>query len=355
MITNELKSLIERYCMGKEPTDAQMDEIMDKALQENADFQEVVALIEEMKNKVQAVVTYTLTLTEVTNPMMAMLTARAVLGWDSAQSRENFAKLPIVVKTTTNQDEASEIYEKLSRGGMVIEPNAVEGVAESSAGDMRTAINSSPYSKLPMDKIRAAARANYPNRKIKALAVATLKISETIQERDPDAEDPDYPTLDEAEVAYMVHPSEFDSSVSKYASPIHFLFMKDGVPIVAVVAVTSGGFLTNNVLYTADACRKNNIGYMRVYATGAYADWIDGGYSEISDEPVTEKTIRFCKDWLVGKINDYLNDREKAEAETQAARDRASERGWGRWMRRRSWDQIVSDHSSFYDDDDDDE
>ena len=130
MITAELKSLIDKYCMGKEPTDAQMDEIMDKAVQVNADFQEVAAFIEEMKNKVQTVVTYTLTLTEVTNQMMAMITARAVLGWDSAQSRENFANLPMVVKTTTNQDEASEIYEKLSRGGMVIEPNAVEGTAQ---------------------------------------------------------------------------------------------------------------------------------------------------------------------------------------------------------------------------------
>ena len=352
MITNELKSLIERYCMGKEPTDAQMDEIMDKALQENADFQEVAALIDEMKNKVQSVVTYTLTLTEVTNPMMAMLTARAVLGWDSAQSRENFAKLPIVVKTTTNQDEASEIYEKLSRGGMIVEPNAVEGVAESSAGNMRAAINSSPYSKLPMDKIRAAANASYPKPSLKALAVATLKIAETIQERDPDAEDPDYPTLDEAEVAYMVHPSEFDPNVNKNAFPINFLFMKDGVPIVAVVAVTSGNFLHPNLVKTADACRKNNIGYMRVYATGDYADWIDGGYngySEITGEPVTEETVKFCKDWLVGKINGYLDDREKAEAETQAARDRSWKRGIGRWMQhRRSWNQIVSEHSDDY-------
>ena len=131
MIQNELKSLIEKYCMGKEPTDAQMDEIMDKTVQVNADFQEVVAFIEEMKSKVQTIMTYTLTLTEISNPMVAMMTARAVLGWDSAQSRDNFANLPMVVKTTTSQEEASEIYEKLSHGGMVIEPNAVEGTDDS--------------------------------------------------------------------------------------------------------------------------------------------------------------------------------------------------------------------------------
>lgn len=152
----------------------------------------------------------------------------------------------------------------------------------------------SEVSKLPMEEIRKAAKKKYPKESLKALAVAALKIAEVIQERLPDAD-----------VSYMVHPSEFDPSVNSEALPIHFLFKKNGKPVVAVVAVTSNGYRTPRVFETADACENNGIGYVRVYADGSYADWITG-YSKFTNAPVSQESIEFCKDWLVDEINRYL-------------------------------------------------
>lgn len=140
---------------------------------------------------------------------------------------------------------------------------------------------------LPMDDIRKAAKASYPKKSLKTLAVAALKIAEVIQERLPDTE-----------VSYMVHPSEFDSDVQKDALPIHFLFTKDGVPKVAVVAVTENGYRTPLVLETAAACEGNGIEYVRVYADGCYADWMEND--------ADSDTIEFCKNWLVQKICNNL-------------------------------------------------
>ena len=50
MLTKDLKSLIDKYCMGKEPTDAQLDQIMDLAISLNADSLEVANYIEEKQN-----------------------------------------------------------------------------------------------------------------------------------------------------------------------------------------------------------------------------------------------------------------------------------------------------------------
>ena len=50
MLTKELKSLIDKYCMGKEPTDAQLDQIMDLSISLNADSLEVANYIEEKQN-----------------------------------------------------------------------------------------------------------------------------------------------------------------------------------------------------------------------------------------------------------------------------------------------------------------
>ena len=149
-------------------------------------------------------------------------------------------------------------------------------------------------SKLPMEEIRMAAKRKYPKDSLKALAVAALKIAEVIQERLPNAD-----------VSYMVHPSEFDPSVNNEALPIHFLFKKNGNPVVAVVAVTSNGYRTPKVLETANACENNGIGYVRVYADGSYADWITG-YSKFTNAPVSQESIEFCKDWLVDEIKRYL-------------------------------------------------
>lgn len=156
--------------------------------------------------------------------------------------------------------------------------------------------------KLPMDEIRKAANASYPKESLKSLAVAALKIAEVIEKRLPDAD-----------VSYMVYPSEFDPSVNKAALPIHFLFKKDGNPVVAVVVVTSNGYNATHVIETADACENNGIGYVRVFADGYYADWIQGWKMKslskspwFVKEPVSQETIDFCKEWLVDKISEYL-------------------------------------------------
>ena len=50
MIPNKLKKLIEKYCMGLNPTDSQLDEIMNLAIELSADSNEVAAYIEKMQN-----------------------------------------------------------------------------------------------------------------------------------------------------------------------------------------------------------------------------------------------------------------------------------------------------------------
>ena len=155
-------------------------------------------------------------------------------------------------------------------------------------------------SQLPMDKIRKAAEASYPKETLKALAVAALKIAEVIQERLPNAD-----------VSYMVHPSAFDATCSPDALPIHFLFKKNGKPKVAVVAVTQNGYKATHVQETATCCKKNGIAYVKVYANGTFADWIQGWseftpYNSENHGPVSEETIAFCKNWLVEQITEYL-------------------------------------------------
>ena len=159
---------------------------------------------------------------------------------------------------------------------------------------------SGALNKLPMCEIRKAAEESYSKESLKAIADAVLKIAEVIQERLPDAD-----------VSYMVHPSTFDSTCSPKALPIHFLFKKNGIPKVAVVAVTQYGYRTTNVVETAMCCAKNGIAYVKVYANGSYADWIQGWseftpYGPDRHGPVTPATVEFCKNWLVEKITRNL-------------------------------------------------
>lgn len=155
---------------------------------------------------------------------------------------------------------------------------------------------SCPKTTLPMDDIKKAAEASYPKESLKDIAVAALKIAEVIEDR-----------LPEADVSYMVHPSEFNDNVSKNALPIHFLFRKDGIPKVAVVAVAKEGYRSFSVLETESACKEKGIKYVRVFANGPYADWIHGWkYNSSCNGPVAPETVEFCKNWLVEKISQYL-------------------------------------------------
>lgn len=146
-----------------------------------------------------------------------------------------------------------------------------------------------------MDEIREGALTTcYHTESQKVIAIAVYKIAEVIQER-----------LPKADVSYLVNPSELDSSVDEDALPIHFLFKKNGVPRVAVVAVTENGYRAFSVRKTQDWCASNGIEYVRVYANGCYADWITG-WSKMYNAPVTPQAVEFCKNWLVEKIRKHL-------------------------------------------------
>lgn len=68
--------------------------------------------------------TYILKITKVTNLMRAMATARAVFGWDVGTSRTKFCRLPLTVKME-NKQEAFNLYNKLSNGGMEVNASSV--------------------------------------------------------------------------------------------------------------------------------------------------------------------------------------------------------------------------------------
>ena len=227
-----------------------------------------------------------------------------LMAWDQTKKKPELLaceEIPFSISCTTHMFRSNEWDFKLLKQGsakkLVKVPEKKNPIV---AAPQNFEGTNKEITKLPMDEIKKAAKASYPKESLKSLAVAALKIAEVIQERLPNAD-----------VSYMVHPSEFDSSVNNEALPIHFLFKKDGKPVVAVVAVTSYGYNTPRVLETADACENNGIGYVRVFANGCYADWIQGWseftpYNSINHGPVSQESIEFCKDWLVEQISNYL-------------------------------------------------
>ena len=165
MLTKELKSLIDKYCMGKEPTDAQLDQIMDLAISLNADSLEVANYIEEKQNgptqeeldriakaeadrkakaeaerkakeeairkaKARQDITYTLSITGVQNRLQAMITLRALYGLGAADSKRKLAKLPMDIATTKSKNDALEKLKKLNAGGVIANVLAVNALDE---------------------------------------------------------------------------------------------------------------------------------------------------------------------------------------------------------------------------------
>ncbi len=165
-----------------------------------------------------------------------------------------------------------------------------EGLKHTANDGTQSAFQSPGRCSLPMDEIRKAAEAEYPKQTLKNIAIAALKIAEVIQKRLPGAE-----------VSYLAYPSDIDPSVDSDALPIHFLFKRNGIPAVAVVAVTENGYKATRVQKTEKWCRKKGIKYVRVYSDGPFADWIQG-WSEFTGKPVTAKSVEYCKNWLVEEI-----------------------------------------------------
>lgn len=197
-----------------------------------------------------------------------------------------------LVEAEQGAQEVSESKEEISVPSEI--SLAIEHRTEQRTQELGVSTNRCKTGGIPMDDIRKAAAMEYSKKWQEDIAVAVWKIAEVIQER-----------LPEADVSYMVHPSEYDSNASEYAGPIHFLFKKNGVPKVAVVAVTENGSRTFSVMETKAWCENNRIKYLRVFATGTFADWITG-WSKFSNAPVTPETVEFCKNWLVEKISKHL-------------------------------------------------
>ena len=229
-----------------------------------------------------------------------------LMAWDQTNKKPELLaceEIPFSISCITHMFRSNEWDFKLLKQGSAKKLVKIPSRKSPIVGPTHnTKGNKIEVSKLPMDKIRKAANASYPKESLRSLALAALKIAEVIEENLPNAD-----------VSYMVHPSEFDSSVNKEALPIHFLFKKDGNPVVAVVAVTSNGYNPTHGIETADACEKKGIGYVRVFADGYYADWIQGWKKKslskspwFVEEPVSQETIDFCKEWLVDRISEYL-------------------------------------------------
>lgn len=75
-------------------------------------------------------ITYTLSITAVTDLMLGMMTARTVLGWASAESRQKFGALPVIVMETNDRLKVESVNETLQKGGIKTQLDAVNALGE---------------------------------------------------------------------------------------------------------------------------------------------------------------------------------------------------------------------------------
>lgn len=147
-MNKELKELIEKYCMGIQATDVQMDEIFDMVGATGADFYEVAKYIKEMQNgptreerleaerrrkaeeAARKKLTHTLSITAVQDTMATMMTLRALWRWGSAESRQKLSNLPLEILVTEDTAEATKVYEKLTSSGAEVEVKTINGLGE---------------------------------------------------------------------------------------------------------------------------------------------------------------------------------------------------------------------------------
>ncbi len=147
--------------------------------------------------------------------------------------------------------------------------------------------------KFDLSAFQRAAQASYSRPSTKAMAVAAAKVALLIEEN-----------FDTQQIKCMVQPSLIAPYADTSALPIHFLFMQGDTPRVALVIVTADGYKTPRVLTTKSICEKSGIEYLRVYATGTYADWITG--NKMDGEPVSAETVEKCKQNIIERIKKAL-------------------------------------------------
>ena len=84
----------------------------------------------EAEAKARKTITYTIVIKSIPDQLVAMMTARSVLGWSSSESRKKFAKLPVEALVTDDESKAMDIYDKLANGGMSVDFIAKNGLGE---------------------------------------------------------------------------------------------------------------------------------------------------------------------------------------------------------------------------------
>jgi hypothetical protein len=181
MLPEKVKKLIEEYCMGVEPEPEQYDEIFDAIAECEADNDEASAYMEELmsgptkeerrqaeleaalqeqerrlkemqemyeqqmlmmqqeqalhmkmiqEEQLRRQQSYTLSITSCGNLLTAMMTTRTALGWSSADARAKLSSLPVEVKASTNRDEVQELADQLTKGGLQVSIECVNGMGE---------------------------------------------------------------------------------------------------------------------------------------------------------------------------------------------------------------------------------
>ena len=84
----------------------------------------------EAEAKAKKTITYTIVIKSIPDQLVALMTARSVLGWPSSESRKKFAKLPVEALVTDDESKAMDIYDKLANGGMSVDFIARNGLGE---------------------------------------------------------------------------------------------------------------------------------------------------------------------------------------------------------------------------------
>jgi len=75
---------------------------------------------------------------------------------------------------------------------------------------------------------------------------------------------------DDYDIECHVEVSQIDRYADQDALPVHFLFSRNGVPILAVVVCTVNGYRRPRVMMTKRICEDNHIQYMRYFCDGGY-------------------------------------------------------------------------------------
>lgn len=157
-----------------------------------------------------------------------------------------------------------------------------------------------PNSFFQVGMFKDAAKARYRRQNTKDMAIAAWKIAELLNEH-----------FANYHIRCMVPASAIDKKAPADALPVHFLIFEGNVPKVAVVIVTQYGSECRTVLATKQVCEANRIAYVKVYANGCFADWIqDGGRMNPDD-------VKMCKTYIISHIQDGLAPHEGKKPQPQ--------------------------------------